>query len=42
MVNDLPRAEEHLAALKEICLVACEEADDLEKAIAAYRARRGR
>jgi Flp pilus assembly protein TadD len=39
MVNDLPKAEEHLAALKDICLIACEEAEDLEKAIAAYRAR---
>jgi Flp pilus assembly protein TadD len=39
MLNDLPKAEEHLAALKSICLVACEEYEDLEKAIAAYRAR---
>lgn len=37
LVNDLPKAEEHLAALKQICLVACEESEDLEKAIAAYR-----
>ena len=41
MVNNLPKAEEHLAALKRICLVAREEYEDLEKAIAAYRARRG-
>ena len=41
MVNDLPKAEEHLAALMRICLVACEESEDLEKAIAAYRARHG-
>ena len=40
MVNDLPKAEEHLAALKAICVIACEESEDLEKAIAAYRARR--
>ena len=40
MVNDLAKAEEHLAALKQICLIACEESEDLEKAIAAYRARR--
>ena len=39
MVNELPKAEEHLAALKEICVLACEELEDLEKAIAAYRAR---
>jgi len=37
MVNNLPKAEEHLAALKEICLIPCEEYADLEKAIAAYR-----
>jgi tetratricopeptide (TPR) repeat protein len=42
MVNNLPKAEEHLAALKRICLIACEESEDLEKAIAAYRARHGR
>jgi len=41
MVNNLPKAEEHLAALKRICLIACEEYEDLEKAIAAYRARHG-
>jgi dienelactone hydrolase len=40
MVNDLPKAEEHLVALKQICVVACEEADDLEKAIATHRTRR--
>ena len=42
LVNELPKAEEHLAALKQICLVACEELEDLEKAITDYRARRGR
>jgi Flp pilus assembly protein TadD len=41
LVNDLPKAEEHLAALKQICLLACEESEDLEKAIAAYRTRQG-
>jgi Flp pilus assembly protein TadD len=40
IANDLPKAEEHLAALKEICVIACEEYEDLAKAIAAYRARR--
>jgi Flp pilus assembly protein TadD len=30
------RAEEQLAALKEICLIACGELADLERAIAAY------
>jgi hypothetical protein len=37
MVHDLPKAEEHLAALQQICLVPCEEHADLAKAIAAYR-----
>jgi len=38
MVNNPAKAAEHLAALKEICLIPCEEYADLEKAIAAYRA----
>ncbi|PYO35081.1 MAG: hypothetical protein DMD86_07480, partial [Candidatus Rokuibacteriota bacterium] len=42
MVNDLARAEEHLSALRGICLIPCEEYGDLEKAIAAYRQRTGR
>ena len=37
MVRDLPKAEEHLAALQRICLVSCEEHADLARAIAAYR-----
>ena len=41
LVNDLAKAEEHLAALRTICLLPCEELADLQKAIAAYRARRG-
>ena len=40
MLNDLPSAEKHLAALRKICLLPCEELDDLEKAVAAYRARK--
>jgi Flp pilus assembly protein TadD len=39
MLNDLPKAEEHLAALEKICLIPCEEYDDLKKAIADYRRR---
>src|SRR5262249_59583319 len=39
MVNDLPKAEEHLTALKKICLLSCEEYRDLRKAIAEYRQR---
>ena len=42
MVNNLAKAEEHLAALKRICLIPCEEYTDLEKAIGAYLARQGR
>jgi len=30
----------HLAALKENCLLPCEESNDLERAIAAYRNRK--
>jgi tetratricopeptide (TPR) repeat protein len=32
------KAEEQLAALKEICLIPCDELADLERAIAAYQA----
>ncbi|WP_231402577.1 tetratricopeptide repeat protein [Caenimonas aquaedulcis] len=39
MVGDLPAAERHLAALRSICLLSCEEQRDLEKAIAEYRVR---
>ena len=38
MVNDVASAEKHLAALRQICLLPCEELDDLEKAVAGYRA----
>jgi Flp pilus assembly protein TadD len=40
MVNDLANAEKHLAALRNICLLPCEELADLEKAVKAYRARK--
>jgi Flp pilus assembly protein TadD len=39
MLNDLPSAERHLAALRKICLLPCEELADLEKAVVAYKAR---
>ena len=39
MVNDLPNAEKHLAALRQICLLPCEELDDLDKAVTAYKKR---
>jgi hypothetical protein len=41
MVGDLARAEDHLAALRRICLLPCEELRDLEREIAAYRKRTG-
>ncbi|HXF79556.1 MAG TPA: tetratricopeptide repeat protein [Usitatibacter sp.] len=37
MVGDLPNAEKHLAALRAICLLPCEELTDLEEAVAKYR-----
>jgi Flp pilus assembly protein TadD len=37
MVNDLAGAERHLKALREICLLPCEELTDLEKAVKAYK-----
>jgi hypothetical protein len=37
MVGDLPSAEQHVAALKGICLLGCEELADLEKAVAEYK-----
>ena len=42
LVNDLPKAEVHLAALEKICLIPCEEYDDLKKAIAEYRRKAAR
>jgi len=39
MSKNLAKAEEHLAALKRVCLAFCEEYDDLNKKIADYRAR---
>ena len=35
--GDLAAAERHLAALKEICLLPCDELEDLEGAIAKFR-----
>ena len=37
MVNNVPKAEEHLAALKSICLIPCAESGILEKKITEYR-----
>jgi Flp pilus assembly protein TadD len=37
MVGDVRNAEKHLAALRAICLLPCEELADLEKTFAKYR-----
>jgi len=37
MINNLSKAEEHLAALDKLCFLPCEEYTDLKEAIAAYR-----
>ena len=34
--SDLTKATEHLAALEQICLIPCDEYDDLKRAIAEY------
>lgn len=38
-VGDLAGAERHLVALRSICLLPCDELNDLTAAMAAYRAR---
>jgi Flp pilus assembly protein TadD len=40
MTGDLASAQRHLAALREICLLPCDELKDLERAIAENRAGR--
>ena len=37
IVDNPAKAEEHLAALQKICLIPCEEVEDLRKAIIEYR-----
>lgn len=39
LVDDLAKAEEHAAALRAICMIPCEEFEDLQAKISAYRAR---
>ena len=41
MVNNPAKAEEHVAALQKICLLPCEELEDLKKKIAEYRKKSG-
>jgi tetratricopeptide (TPR) repeat protein len=40
MTGNLAGAERHLAALKQICLLPCEELKDLERAVAEYRGKK--
>ena len=39
MVGDVKSAEKHLSALREICLLGCEELKDLEEAFKKQKAR---
>lgn len=39
MMNNVAKAEEHLAALKRVCSSVCEEREDLSRKIAQYRSR---
>jgi tetratricopeptide (TPR) repeat protein len=39
VVGNLPKAQEHLAALERICLIPCEQYDGLRRAIDKYRSR---
>ena len=41
MVGNLEKAEEHLSQLRSICLVPCEEMDELKEKIEAYRKAKG-
>ena len=42
MIGNLAKAEEHLAALRKICLIPCEETGHLEQKVAEFRARAGK
>jgi Flp pilus assembly protein TadD len=37
MVNNLPKAEEHLARLNQLCFLPCSEYSELKKAVAQYK-----
>jgi len=37
LTGDLANAEKHLGALRQICLLPCDELQDLERAVARYR-----
>ena len=40
LTGDLAGAEKHLEALRQICLLPCDELNDLERAVQRYRASR--
>lgn len=40
-LGEFTKAEQQLATLKEICLIPCEEYDDLKRAIATFKKRKG-
>ena len=40
LTGDLAGAQKHLAALKDICLLPCDELKDLERAIGEYQSRK--
>ena len=42
IIGNLAKAEEHLALLRKICLIPCEETGHLERKIAEFRARAGK
>lgn len=39
MLGEIDNAERHLAALRDICLLPCDELDGLDKAVKTYRAK---
>ncbi|HEY8245476.1 MAG TPA: tetratricopeptide repeat protein [Casimicrobiaceae bacterium] len=41
MAGDLASAEKHVAALRALCLLPCEELKDLEEAVGKYRVAKG-
>ena len=40
VADDLAKAEEHLAALQNICLIPCEEFEELKEKIEQYKSSR--
>ena len=42
MVKNLPKAEEHLAALNRLCFLPCEEYTDLKRKVDAYKSNVGK